>query len=392
MVPLRDRLTLRAPDLTIQFVGSGTWTDGGDYPYSGTYPSTEPEPTSAIAGTSIPSWVDQRRGELEGEDVLLRPRLRLPLGERLRQRQRRGVPRPAEGADPPPLARLLVPDRPGRRRDGPHARRPARLHDVRRRVRRPRPAPLRREGAAGRDRDRRRVPDAEGPLRRPVHAVPRQQADDGVPLGGLVDEPDPRLRQDRPGRRPVPPAPPRLDLRRRARGRRPRPRGDARPRRLEPDGDEHAGSSRRARGSQGTGAFWTTDLSLRNAGTAAATATVKFLGHSGDGRGGAETPVTLAAGETRTWGDVLSTLFGLSADWGPILVRSESSGLVVLGQTSTPGGGGTFGQSVPAFAPGRPRRGDPALDPRRPAGRLVPDEPHARQRHETRRSTSTSPS
>lgn len=32
MEPLRDRLTLRAPDLTIQFVGSGTWTDGGDYP------------------------------------------------------------------------------------------------------------------------------------------------------------------------------------------------------------------------------------------------------------------------------------------------------------------------------------------------------------------------
>ena len=103
---------------------------------------------------------------------------------------------------------------------------------------------------------------------------------------------------------------------------------------------------------QGAGAFWTTDLSLRNAGTAAATATVKFLGHSGDGRDGPERPVTLAAGETRTWSDVLSTLFGLSADWGPILVRSESSGLVVLGQTSTPGGGGTFGQSVPAFVPG----------------------------------------
>lgn len=103
---------------------------------------------------------------------------------------------------------------------------------------------------------------------------------------------------------------------------------------------------------QGAGAFWTTDLSLRNAGTVAATATVKFLGHSGDGRPGAEIPVTLAAGETWTRSDVLFTLFGLTADWGPILVLSESSGLVVLGQTSTPGGGGTFGQSVPAFAPG----------------------------------------
>ena len=61
MVPLRDRLALRAPDLTVRFVGSGTWTDGGDYPYTGTYPTAEPEPTSAIAGTSIPSWLDQRR-------------------------------------------------------------------------------------------------------------------------------------------------------------------------------------------------------------------------------------------------------------------------------------------------------------------------------------------
>lgn len=130
-----------------------------------------------------------------------------------------------------------MPDRPGRRRHGPHARRPARLHDVRRRLRRPRPAPLRREGAAGRDRDRRRPADSPGPFRRPVHAVSRQQGDDGVSLGSLVDEPDSRLRQDRPGRRPVPPAPPRFDLRRRARGRRPRPRGDAGPRRLEPDGD-----------------------------------------------------------------------------------------------------------------------------------------------------------
>ena len=67
MVPLRDRLALRAPDLTVRFVGSGTWTDGGDYPYTGTYPTTEPEATSAIAGTSIPSWLDQRRAELEGK-------------------------------------------------------------------------------------------------------------------------------------------------------------------------------------------------------------------------------------------------------------------------------------------------------------------------------------
>lgn len=101
----------------------------------------------------------------------------------------------------------------------------------------------------------------------------------------------------------------------------------------------------------GTGAFWTTDLSLRNAGAAAATARVKFLGHSGDGTNGPEVEEPLAPGETWTRPDVLSALFGLTADWGPILVRSESSGLVVQGQKFTPGGEGTYGQSVPAVPP-----------------------------------------
>jgi hypothetical protein len=65
MVPLRERLRLRAPDLDIVFVGADVWADADDAPYSGTYPSTTPEPTSAISGTSIPSWLEQRRAELE---------------------------------------------------------------------------------------------------------------------------------------------------------------------------------------------------------------------------------------------------------------------------------------------------------------------------------------
>ncbi len=65
MVPLRDRLRLRAPDLDLEFVGSDVWANDNDSPYTGTYPSATPEPTSAISGTSIPSWLDQRRGELE---------------------------------------------------------------------------------------------------------------------------------------------------------------------------------------------------------------------------------------------------------------------------------------------------------------------------------------
>lgn len=98
------------------------------------------------------------------------------------------------------------------------------------------------------------------------------------------------------------------------------------------------------------GAFWQTDLSIRNTGSASATVTVKFLGNSGDGRGGPERYVTIAAGQTQTWRDVLWSLFGLSGDYGPILVRSTSASLAVLAQTFTAGGGGTYGQSVPVLA------------------------------------------
>jgi hypothetical protein len=65
MVPLRDRLRVRDPGLTIEFVGADVWAGADDSPYSGTYPSATPEPTSAISGTSIPSWLEQRRDELE---------------------------------------------------------------------------------------------------------------------------------------------------------------------------------------------------------------------------------------------------------------------------------------------------------------------------------------
>ena len=100
----------------------------------------------------------------------------------------------------------------------------------------------------------------------------------------------------------------------------------------------------------GAGAFWQTDLSIRNTGTTSANVTVKFLGHSGDGRGGAERYATIPAGQTQTWRDVLWSLFSLTSDYGPILVRSTSASLAVLGQTWTSGGGGTYGQSVPVLA------------------------------------------
>ena len=89
------------------------------------------------------------------------------------------------------------------------------------------------------------------------------------------------------------------------------------------------------------GAFWQTDLSVRNTGSTSASVTVKFLGNSGDGRGGPERYVTIPAGQTQTWRDVLWSLFGLSSDYGPILVRSTSASMAVLAQTWTAGGGGT---------------------------------------------------
>ena len=103
---------------------------------------------------------------------------------------------------------------------------------------------------------------------------------------------------------------------------------------------------------QGVGAFWTTDLSLRNTSWSAMTATVKFLGHSGDGRDGPEAECRSARVASRApYPDVLGSLFGLQSDYGPIRVTPSEAGLVVQGQTFTPGGGGTYGQSVPAVPP-----------------------------------------
>jgi len=64
MVPLRDRLALRAGGLTIQYVGAETWLGADDEPYTGIYPATTAEPSSALSGTSIPAWLEQRRAEL----------------------------------------------------------------------------------------------------------------------------------------------------------------------------------------------------------------------------------------------------------------------------------------------------------------------------------------
>ncbi len=100
----------------------------------------------------------------------------------------------------------------------------------------------------------------------------------------------------------------------------------------------------------GVNAFWTTDLVVMNTGTVSADVGLKFLGHVGNGAAGPEKTYTIPAHATRTFTDVLASVFGLDADWGPILVRSTVATLAVQGQTWTASpGGGTYGQSVPGL-------------------------------------------
>jgi extradiol dioxygenase family protein len=106
-------------------------------------------------------------------------------------------------------------------------------------------------------------------------------------------------------------------------------------------------SSARTQG-QG-GAFYTTRLTLANRSETDASVTLEFLGHDTDGRGGAQKVVTLVAGRSVTYDDVLGGAFGLSSGYGAIRISSPTASLNILAETSTPGpGGGTFGQSVPA--------------------------------------------
>ena len=107
-----------------------------------------------------------------------------------------------------------------------------------------------------------------------------------------------------------------------------------------------------ARAAGAGGAFYTTDLTVANAGAADTTVQLKFLGHDGDGRGGVEKSFPLAAGRSTTFSDVLGSVFGREADYGAIRVTSASPSVRALAQTSTPGFGGTFGQSVPASMAG----------------------------------------
>ena len=99
------------------------------------------------------------------------------------------------------------------------------------------------------------------------------------------------------------------------------------------------------------GAYYTTDLTVANTGTSDTAVTLQFLGHDQNGESAPQESVTVGAGRSVTYDDVLNSLFGRLNDYGAILIASPSASLVALGQTSTPGFGGTFGQSVPAARP-----------------------------------------
>lgn len=101
-------------------------------------------------------------------------------------------------------------------------------------------------------------------------------------------------------------------------------------------------------------AFFTTDLTIANRGATDASLTLQFLGHDRDGTVGPTQLRALATNKAVTYGDVLASVFGVSAtdvqNFGAILITADSASLKIVSQTSTPppNGVGTFGQSVPA--------------------------------------------
>ena len=105
-----------------------------------------------------------------------------------------------------------------------------------------------------------------------------------------------------------------------------------------------------AHSSGANGAFYTTDVSVANTGTMPATFTFKFLGHDQDGSSGPERRFNLDPGESRTFVDVLGSVFDQTLNYGAIRITSNTSTLNVVSVTSTPGFGGTFGQAIPAVA------------------------------------------
>lgn len=102
------------------------------------------------------------------------------------------------------------------------------------------------------------------------------------------------------------------------------------------------------------GAFFTTGLTLFNPADQPMPLQLKFLGNNRNGSLGEERNVTLDAGQSLSYDDVLDSVFGLGEGFGAIqITASYVPGYflpVVQSTTSTPDGtGGSYSQSVPAI-------------------------------------------
>ena len=98
------------------------------------------------------------------------------------------------------------------------------------------------------------------------------------------------------------------------------------------------------------GAFYTTTVAVANVGALPSSFTMKFLGHNQDGSGGPERTFNLASGSSVTYFDVLGSVFDQTSSFGALRIRSDSPFLNIVSVTSTPGFGGTLGQTVAAVA------------------------------------------
>ena len=91
-----------------------------------------------------------------------------------------------------------------------------------------------------------------------------------------------------------------------------------------------------AHGQGKNGAFYTTDLTLvRTRSSTAATVTLKFLGHEKDGRTGPEAIRTIPGNGAIALTDVLGSVFGISSDYGSILVKKPIQGCRVVRPDAT---------------------------------------------------------
>ena len=99
-----------------------------------------------------------------------------------------------------------------------------------------------------------------------------------------------------------------------------------------------------------SGVRYTTDLTLANTGDTDASYTLRFLGHDVDGRSGPVQSFTLAAGNSVTYQDVVSSVFSLSGGYGAILVTSSTPDLSAYGQVLAQTATGHVGQGLPAFS------------------------------------------